>query len=39
MLACTEQWRYPKGFLAGLPPEKRAFFHGFDFDPPEYRTL
>ena len=39
MLACTEQWRYPKQFLAGLPPEKRKFFHGFVFDPPEYRTL
>jgi ectoine hydroxylase-related dioxygenase (phytanoyl-CoA dioxygenase family) len=39
MLACTEQWRYPRQFLASLPPAKRAFFHGFVFDPPEYRTL
>ena len=37
MLACAEQWRYGADFLQGLSPEHRAFFHGFVFDPPEYR--
>ena len=37
MLACAEQWRYNKNFLEKLTPEQRAFFHGFVFDPPEYR--
>lgn len=39
MLACAEQWRYPRAFLRELSPERRKFFHGFVFDPPEYRTL
>ncbi|MBI2192424.1 MAG: phytanoyl-CoA dioxygenase family protein [Planctomycetes bacterium] len=37
MLACAEQWRYPKGFYASLSSERRKLFHGFVFDPPEYR--
>ena len=37
MLACAEQWRYPKAFLDSLPEKYRCFFHGFVFDPPEYR--
>lgn len=37
MLACAEQWRYLGKFLQGLSPEKRNFFHGFVFEPPEYR--
>ena len=37
MLACAEQWRYGADFLQSLRPEHRAFFHGFVFDPPEYR--
>jgi len=37
MLACAEQWRYDQGFLNDLSPEHRRFFHGFVFDPPEYR--
>ncbi len=37
MLACAEQWRYDKAFLRGLSEAQRRFFHGFVFDPPEYR--
>lgn len=37
MLACAEQWRYPKSFYETLSPERRKFFHGFVFDPKEYR--
>jgi len=37
MLACAEQWRYGQDFLQGLSQEQRRFFHGFVFDPPEYR--
>ncbi len=37
MLACAEQWRYDQAFLQTLTPEQRRFFHGFVFDPPEYR--
>ncbi|MCY3737678.1 MAG: phytanoyl-CoA dioxygenase family protein [Gemmatimonadaceae bacterium] len=37
MLACAEQWRYDREFLQGLSPAQRRFFHGFVFDPPEYR--
>ena len=37
MLACAEQWRYDQAFLQGLSPVQRRFFHGFVFDPPEYR--
>ena len=37
MLACAEQWRYDQTFLRRLSPAQRSFFHGFVFDPPEYR--
>jgi len=37
MLACAEQWRYGKTFLDSLTQDQRRFFHGFVFDPPEYR--
>ena len=37
MLACAEQWRYDSAFLNSLTPRHRRFFHGFVFDPPEYR--
>ena len=37
MLACAEQWRYDRDFLNSLTPAQRRFFHGFVFDPPEYR--
>ena len=37
MLACAEQWRYDQAFLQELSPAQRRFFHGFVFDPPEYR--
>jgi hypothetical protein len=37
MLACAEPWRYSREFLNRLTPEQRRFFHGFLFDPPEYR--
>lgn len=39
MLACAEQWRYSRAFLKSLSQDRRKFFHGFVFDPPEYRTL
>jgi ectoine hydroxylase len=37
MLACAETWRYPREFLNRLSPEHRRFFHGFLFEPMEYR--
>lgn len=37
MLACAETWRYPQRFLNSLSPEQRKFFHGFVFEPKEYR--
>ena len=37
MLACAEQWRYNRDFLQSLNENQRRFFHGFVFDPPEYR--
>jgi len=37
MLACVEQWRYDRSFLQSLSADQRKFFHGFVFDPPEYR--
>jgi ectoine hydroxylase-related dioxygenase (phytanoyl-CoA dioxygenase family) len=37
MLACAEQWRYDQAFLQSLNEAQRRFFHGFVFDPPEYR--
>jgi ectoine hydroxylase-related dioxygenase (phytanoyl-CoA dioxygenase family) len=37
MMACAEPWRYPQSFLNGLSPEQRKYFHGFLFEPKEYR--
>ena len=37
MLACAESWRYPALFLNSLSSERRRFFHGFLFEPREYR--
>ena len=37
MLACAEPWRYSQAFLNSLSPEQRKFFHGFLFEPKEYR--
>ena len=37
MLACAEQWRYPQAFLNSLSPDRRRLFHGFLFEPKEYR--
>lgn len=37
MLACAEAWRYSPAFLNSLSSERRKFFHGFLFAPPEYR--
>lgn len=37
MVGATEHWRYPKSFYNRLPAERRKFFHGFMFDPPENR--
>lgn len=37
MLACAEPWRYPQSFLNSLSPDRRALFHGFLFEPKEYR--
>lgn len=37
VLEIAEQWRYDRAFLQGLAPTQRRFFHGFVFDPPEYR--
>ena len=32
-----EHWSYPPGFYNALSPERRKLFHGFLFDPREYR--
>ena len=37
MLGNPEHWGYSKEFYAGLTPEQRLLFHGFVFDPPEWR--
>ena len=37
MVGSQEHWSYPSEFYQALPPEKRRFFHGFVFDPPEQR--
>ena len=37
MLAHTAHWCYSKAFYAGLKPADRSLFHGFVFDPPEWR--
>jgi ectoine hydroxylase-related dioxygenase (phytanoyl-CoA dioxygenase family) len=37
MVASQEHWGYPQAFYNRLPPERRKFFHGFVFDPPEPR--
>jgi ectoine hydroxylase-related dioxygenase (phytanoyl-CoA dioxygenase family) len=37
MVASQEHWSYPKVFYNALPPERRSFFHGFVFEPPEAR--
>lgn len=37
MIASQEHWGYPKEFYNALAPERRAYFHGFVFDPPEQR--
>jgi ectoine hydroxylase len=37
MVASQEHWSYPQAFYNQLPPERRKFFHGFVFDPPEPR--
>lgn len=37
LIASQEHWSYPREFYQSLPPEKRRFFHGFVFDPPEQR--
>jgi hypothetical protein len=37
MMASQEHWGYSREFYNNLPPERRRFFHGFVFDPPEMR--
>lgn len=37
MIASQEHWGYAKEFYNALSPERRAYFHGFVFDPPEQR--
>ena len=37
MIASQEHWGYSKAFYNALSPERRAYFHGFVFDPPEQR--
>jgi hypothetical protein len=37
MLASQEHWGYTPEFYNQLTPARRAFFHGFVFDPPEQR--
>lgn len=37
MIASAEHWGYGKEFYDRLSPERRSFFHGFVFDPPEHR--
>jgi hypothetical protein len=37
MIASQEHWSYSREFYNSLSPERRRFFHGFVFDPPEPR--
>jgi hypothetical protein len=37
MIGSQEHWGYRPEFYKALPPERRRFFHGFLFDPPEAR--
>jgi len=37
MIASAEHWSYPTKFYNSLSIEQRKFFHGFVFDPPEFR--
>ncbi len=37
MIASQEHWCYSQEFYNSLGPERRKFFHGFLFDPPEQR--
>lgn len=37
MMASAEHWGYSRAFHNSLSPERRKLFHGFVFDPPEYR--
>jgi hypothetical protein len=37
MMASAEHWGYSRAFYNSLSPERRKLFHGFVFDPPEYR--
>lgn len=37
MVASQEHWSYPKEFYSRLSAERRKYFHGFVFDPPEPR--
>jgi hypothetical protein len=37
MVASQEHWSYSPAFYNSLSPERRKFFHGFVFDPPEPR--
>ena len=37
MVGNSEHWSYSPDFYGGLSPERRKLFHGFVFDPPEYR--
>lgn len=37
MVGSMEHWKYPKEFYNSLSSERRKFFHGFVFDPPEER--
>jgi len=37
MMASAEHWGYPSDFYRRLSPERRSYFHGFLFDPPELR--
>ncbi len=37
MVASQEHWGYPREFYQALCPDRRRFFHGFVFDPPESR--
>lgn len=37
MIASQEHWGYTPEFYNGLPPARRAYFHGFVFDPKEPR--
>lgn len=37
MMASAEHWGYSRVFYNRLSQERRKLFHGFVFDPPEYR--